>query len=107
MGAPGKSPRHARCHPIRPPLFPPEFPFACHAGWVPQPRVKGPIPSQKNGDESEEIKKLTEGSIETLMTSMSQGKSESLLRYLRMVARFIAACTMCCSLRCRDPMLPM
>jgi antirestriction protein ArdC len=37
---------------------------------------------------SEEIKKLTERSIETLMASMSQGKSESLVRYLRMVARF-------------------
>jgi hypothetical protein len=50
--------------------------------------VKGPIPSQKNGNESEEIKKLTEASIETLMTSMSQGNSESLVRCLRMVARF-------------------
>jgi hypothetical protein len=37
---------------------------------------------------SEEIKKLTERSIESLMASMSQGKSESLVRYLRMVARF-------------------
>src|SRR6266849_5013001 len=37
---------------------------------------------------SEEIKKLTEGSIETLMASLSQGKSESLVQYLRMVARF-------------------
>jgi antirestriction protein ArdC len=37
---------------------------------------------------SEEIKKLTDRSIETLMASMSQGKSESLVRYLQMVARF-------------------
>jgi antirestriction protein ArdC len=37
---------------------------------------------------SEEIKKLTERSIENLMASMSLGKSESLVQYLRMVARF-------------------
>jgi antirestriction protein ArdC len=37
---------------------------------------------------SEELKKLTERSIENLMASMSQGKSESLVRYLQMAARF-------------------
>jgi len=37
---------------------------------------------------SEEIKKLTDSSIEQLANSLRQGKSESLVHYLRMVARF-------------------
>src|SRR5258705_9287718 len=37
---------------------------------------------------SEEIKKITERSIQCLVESMRQGKSESLVQYLRMVSRF-------------------
>ena len=37
---------------------------------------------------SEEIKKLTDSSIEQLAYSLRQGKSESLGQYLRMIARF-------------------
>ena len=37
---------------------------------------------------SEEIKKITEQSIQCLAESMRQGKSESLVQYLRLVSRF-------------------
>ena len=37
---------------------------------------------------SEEIKQLTERFIEQLVESLRQGKSESLVEYLRMAARF-------------------
>jgi antirestriction protein ArdC len=37
---------------------------------------------------NEEIRKITEQSIQCLMESMRQGKSESLVQYLRLVSRF-------------------